>query len=154
MTAATQNIGNVVVSGASTNLNMQTGLVCDGLTVSSGGKVTTGSNALTIGANGSTINTGTTLDATGTPAISDGGDWSSLGTFTAGSSTVTFNKAASTQSLTPGTGNNFFNLTHSGSGTLTLGGALTVNNNLTNSAGILNNATFDITVSGDWAGSG
>ena len=33
--------------------------------------------------------------------------------------------------------------------TLTLGGALTVNNNLTNSAGILNNATFDITVSGD-----
>ncbi|MBI4970897.1 MAG: DUF2341 domain-containing protein [Candidatus Omnitrophica bacterium] len=73
------------------------------------------------------------------------GDWLSTGTFTAGVGMVTFD-SVNTQMLTSG-GSSFYDMTHSGSGTLQLQDALVISNNITNSAGTLdlNGQNFSVT---------
>jgi hypothetical protein len=68
-----------------------------------------------------------------------GGDWLDNGTFTSGTGTVTFNGA--NQSITKTSGETFYNLVLSGTGTKTLGGAISTTRDLT----INSNATLDIT---------
>ncbi|PIU40626.1 MAG: hypothetical protein COT00_00720 [Candidatus Omnitrophica bacterium CG07_land_8_20_14_0_80_50_8] len=128
-TAGIQNLGTLIVTGASTNLNMQTDLTCDSLALQASGVVTTNNYTLTIGTGGLNINLGTTLDATGTAAIDIAGDWTNSGVFTAGFSTVTFT-GTNDQSITPGV-SSFNNLTINntglaGSDDITIVGDLTV----------------------------
>ena len=95
----------------------------------------TGTSNLTVG-DGGVLMTGSTFIAPGAAkTFDDSGDFTNNGgTFTANSGTVTFDGAA--QSLTSG-GISFNNLTHNGTGTLTLQDALTVTGTLTNTAGML-----------------
>ncbi len=108
---------NLVVNG---NLN----ITCGTLTAS-GGSVTT---------------CGFSLSSTGVlnaPAVlNDSGNWTvTAGTFNPGTGMVVFTAATGTQVLQSG-GRAFYNLTHSGAGTLSLtGNALTVNGALVNAAG-------------------
>lgn len=103
--ATLQNIGAVAItktSGTASNnkLTLASGLSCDSLTIS--------------------VNN--TLDA-GNYALTCAGNWANSGTFTAGTSTVTFNKSSGTQTLNSGgtgTGKSFYNLQHSGAGTLSI----------------------------------
>ena len=89
--------------------------------------VSTGS----VDANGAFDATGGTITFTGAGNLYLGSTVTSLGTFTAGSSTVTYD-ASGDQTIAAIT---YYNLTTSGSGTKTLGGDLTVNNNLTVGSG-------------------
>lgn len=68
------------------------------------------------------------------------GSFTNTGTFTCGTGTVTYNGAAQTVRSTT-----YNNLVVSGSSTKTLGGAITVNGNLTVSAGTLSTSTYQIT---------
>jgi autotransporter-associated beta strand protein len=95
-----------------------------------GNNFTMSGTATATAAIGMTITGAVTIGATNTFAAgalshSVGGSWSSNGTFTANTSTITFNAASGTQTLNSG-GNNFYNITHSGAGTLQL-----LTNNLT-----------------------
>ncbi|HNV86485.1 MAG TPA: hypothetical protein PKL97_05915 [Candidatus Omnitrophota bacterium] len=126
--ACAVNTGGTYTAGSGTQ-------IFNGLLSISGGTFTGGTGA--IAANGGLSMTSGTLTAP-SGAFTAGGDWTiSGGTFNPGTGTVNFNKSSGTQTLTPG-GKSFYNLTHSGNGTLTLGGALTVTGTLTHSAG-----TFD-----------
>jgi hypothetical protein len=83
---------------------------------------------------GLTIQAGATLGA-GSNTLTVPGDFLNSGTFSANTSTVIFDRSAGTQTLDTG-GSAFYNLTHSGTGTLQLTNHnLTVSNALTNSAG-------------------
>ncbi|MFA5144057.1 MAG: filamentous hemagglutinin N-terminal domain-containing protein, partial [Candidatus Omnitrophota bacterium] len=89
---------------------------------------------------GDFTSTGTYTNSTSSSAIYVSGSWdSSAGTFTASTSTVMFNHASNTQTLNNGS-NSFYNLVHSGAGTLQITNNLTLldGGTLTNSAG-----TFD-----------
>jgi hypothetical protein len=101
------------------------------------------------------------LDATRngarTSTITVGGNWLNYGTgsapsqFVADNSTVVFNKASGTQTLNSGgaTGN-FYNLTHSGAGTLQLAtNNLVASGALLNSAGTLDPNAKNITTTGN-----
>jgi hypothetical protein len=106
-----------------------------------------------------TINTGATLALNGnnltvTGNSTDPGNWSNSGTFTSGgANTVTFDNASATQTLNNGA-SSFFNLTHSGAGTLQLAtNNLSVTGALTNSAGTLNANNLNISVGGNWTNS-
>ncbi|MBU2102166.1 MAG: hypothetical protein KKF80_02100, partial [Candidatus Omnitrophica bacterium] len=107
------------------------------------------SGNLTIGANG-------TLNAAGY-AISLDGNWSNSGTFNHGNNTVTFTKAAGTQTLDSGgtgAGKTFYDFVFSGAGTLQpVTNHIKVDHNLTFNAGAgaFDNATNDkaISVTGD-----
>ncbi len=114
-----------------------------------------------IGANGGGDTGLKTLNATGAggrnSTITVGGDWLNYGTgsasstFVADNSTVIFNKTSGTQNLTSG-GSSFYNLTHSGAGTLKLlANALTVTHDLTNSGGTLDSNGQTINVAGTWS---
>lgn len=70
-----------------------------------------------------------------------GGNWLDNGTFTSGTGTVTFNGA--NQSITKTSGETFYNLILSGTGTKTLGGNISATNDLT----VNSNTTLDITTS-------
>lgn len=83
-------------------------------------------NALTV-TNNITISSGV-LNANNLN-ITLGGNWLNSGTFTPGTATVNFN--GTNQSITKTTGETFNHLTLSGTGTKTLGGAITTNGNLT-----------------------
>ncbi|MGE3340404.1 MAG: beta strand repeat-containing protein [Candidatus Altimarinota bacterium] len=74
------------------------------------------------------------------------GDWLNTGTFTADTSTVDFN-GSGTQSLISG-GDSFATVTHSGSGTLQLAGALTVAPTFNNTAGTFDLNGYDWTMTG------
>ncbi len=72
------------------------------------------------------------------------------GTFVSRLGTVTFSAATGTQTLQCPQGG-FYNLTHSGAGTLQLStNTLVVTNNLVNSAGILDSNSQDVIVGGNW----
>ena len=97
-----------------------------------------------------------TLDVTATNyALNVGGNWTNTGTFTPRSGTVTLNGGA--QTVTKVTGETFFNLICAGSGTKTLGGAITTNNNLTINVGSgldVNASNFSVTVRQNWTNNG
>ncbi len=111
-----------------------------------------GSNyALSIGL--LTIASGSTLTANAS-AITVGDNYSNAGTFTAGTSTVTFNKSSGTQTLNSGS-SSFYNLTHSGAGTLQLiTNALTVSNNFTNSGGTFDANGLALNIAGNFDNNG
>lgn len=84
------------------------------------------------------IASGATLSG-GSATISIGGNWSNSGTFSSGTGTVNFNGGGD-QSISSTTFNHLS--INKGSGTATPGANLTVNGNLTISAGTFNLATF------------
>ncbi|MBU4487832.1 MAG: filamentous hemagglutinin N-terminal domain-containing protein, partial [Candidatus Omnitrophica bacterium] len=123
-----------------------------------GYNLTVGGN-LTIGFNDETglrkLDATRNVGAGRTSTITVGGNWLNYGTGTAPSqfiaddSTVIFNKASGTQTLTSGTTNSsFYNLTHSGAGTLQLADALSVTGAFINSVGIFDANTMTVTVTG------
>ena len=85
------------------------------------------------------------------------GNWTNSGTFTSGTGTVNFTAGSGTQTLTSGgsgTGKLFYDLTHSGVGTLQLvTNAIDIDGNFTNSAGIFDANGFNIYVAGNWSNS-
>jgi hypothetical protein len=85
-----------------------------------------------------TINSGATLTINTTNTLQLNGNWSNSGTFTPNSSTVTFN---ATSAISGSSTNSFYNLTISGSVTLTApsGGTINIANNLTNSGTFIPN---------------
>ena len=118
--------------------------------------VVNGNLVITCGtfAPGASVTTcGLSLSSTGllnAPAVlSDSGNWTVTGgKFSHGTGTVIFTGATGTQTLQSG-GRVFFNVTHSGAGTLLLSGAgLTVNGTLTNSAGVLQTNNQSVIVGG------
>lgn len=94
-----------------------------------------------------TVNSGATLTLTGTGTLNIAGTLTNNGTFT-NSGTVNFNGTSGQQTFTGL--NSFYNLTLSNSTGLLLPSAITINNNLTISAGILNANNFNLTVTGNW----
>jgi autotransporter-associated beta strand protein len=96
------------------------------------------------------IQTGGTFNLSSS-TIHDMGVWMRslpfAGTFSAGTGTVDFNLASGSQTEI-NAGNPFFNLTHSGAGTLQLSENLTANNALLNSAGTLDALGHNISVTG------
>jgi hypothetical protein len=96
---------------------------------------------LIIGSDGLAQNSGVFLVA-GSSTITDAGNWSEIGpgVFLPGMGTVDFNGGAGTTQQLDSGGSAFFNLTHSGPGTVVLiNSPLAVNENFVNSAG-----TFDL----------
>jgi len=85
------------------------------------------------------------------------GNWTNSGTFTSGTGTVNFTAGSGTQTLTSGgtgTGKLFYDLTHSGAGTLQLNSnAIDIDGAFTNSAGIFDANGFNIYVAGNWSNS-
>jgi len=85
------------------------------------------------------------------------GNWTNSGTFTSGTGTVNFTAGSGTQTLTSGgsgTGKLFYDLTHSGVGTLQLNSnAIDIDGAFTNSAGIFDANGFNIYVAGNWSNS-
>jgi filamentous hemagglutinin family protein len=92
-----------------------------------------------------TINANASLTASSSAAFNVTGNWVNSGTFTHNNGTVTFNAGnGTTQTLNSG-GSSFYNLTHSGAGTLRLvTNALTVGGTFTNSAGTFDTDTNDL----------
>lgn len=117
--------------------------------------------AISVDASGGsvTIGSGGTLNA-GARAISCSGNWNATsGTFTDGTSTVTFTGTSGTISITPGgtdENHDFYNITFNdaaGTATYQLQGALDVNNDLTVTDGILDTksgSNYAITVARDF----
>jgi hypothetical protein len=117
---------NVVIASTSTRMPTISGSVtCNNLTVNAGA-------TLTLAAAG-TLNTGGTLTNNGT--MTNNG-------------TINFNGVAGQQSFSGIT--TFYNLTLSNTNGLLLPAGVTVNNNLTITAGTLNTNDFNISVKGNW----
>lgn len=93
-----------------------------------------------------------TLTIVNTPAINVSGDWDfSTGVLSAGSSTVTFTDTGSQTLDSGGTANAFYNLSHNGSGTLTiLNNDVQLNGTFNNTAGTVDANGQAIYVAGDW----
>lgn len=146
-TIAAVNYGNLVLSGAGAKtLSSSTTQICSNLTLS-GTASTSAVVGLSIGGN-VTLEAGTTFSA-GTFTHTVGGNWSSQGTFNAGTSTIDFAGTNSGEVLS----GNFHLLTFSGSGAKTLVGDISVGSNLL----ISNNLTASsgtITLSGNWVNNG
>lgn len=146
-TIAAVNYGNLVLSGAGAKtLSSSTTQICSNLTLS-GTASTSAVVGLSIGGN-VTLEAGTTFSA-GTFTHTVGGNWSSQGTFNAGTSTIDFASTNSGEVLS----GNFHLLTFSGSGAKTLVGDISVGSNLL----ISNNLTASsgtITLSGNWVNNG
>lgn len=94
-----------------------------------------------------TVNSGATLTLAGTGTLNIAGTLTNNGTFT-NSGTVNFNGTSGQQTFTGLS--SFYNLTLSNSAGLLLPSAITINNNLTLWAGILNANNYNITVKGNW----
>jgi uncharacterized repeat protein (TIGR01451 family) len=127
---------NVIISGGELELDASSDLTVGGTLTVSGGTLD-GLNG-TIDANGAvSLSSGTLIAPSGNLAVA--GNWTKTGgTFTSGTGTVTFDAASGTQTLTSGgitDNDDFYNITHSGAGTLQLQDALVVKATLTNSAG-------------------
>ncbi len=93
--------------------------------------------------NNITINTGATLTITGSNTLTVSGDWSNSGTFTANTSTVTYN--GTVQNLA---GVTYNNLIISGGNTKTMQGNVTINGTLTLTNGniSLGSSNFNLTL--------
>jgi len=122
------------------------------LLFNAGTKVTV-TTALNIDNNGKgsiDMSAGGTLSIGGTISVTD------LGTWTPGTGTVEYNKSGN-QTITAALGS-YNNLITSGSGTKTLGGAITVNGNLTigssTTLDVSSGGNYGLVVKGDWSNSG
>jgi hypothetical protein len=107
----------------------------------------TGSETVTLGeaitiSNALTISAGTFDVSASNYAVSIGGSFTNDGTFTERSGTVTF---TGTGTINGTTSTTFYNFTVNSSGTATLGTTMTVNNNLTVTAGTLDCEQYQIT---------
>ncbi|MCL5406976.1 MAG: hypothetical protein M1429_00525 [Patescibacteria group bacterium] len=136
-TSNAQDMGDFQTSVASTNVTLQDALNADAITIDASTTLTANNQNISVGEN-----------------------YANAGTFTAGSGTVTFDKASGTQTLNSGgtgTGFLFNNLTHSGAGTLQLvTNTLDVNGTFTNSSGTFDAATnnLNMTFAGAWNNTG
>lgn len=145
----TAGSGKVTFNGASQNVDPNSQAFND---VEFGG---TGTKTL----QGALVATGTltissTLDVGANQSINVAGSWVNSGTFTAQSGTVTFDGTA--QSINS-SGQPFFNLTLSNSGTKTLAAALDVNGALTIDNGVTLDdgvSTYAINLAGNWTNNG
>ena len=116
----------------------------------------TATNQPVIGAAGAVCNSisiNGSLTISGTNGLAVSGSWLNAGTFTANNSTVTFNASSGTQTVNNLT-QSFYNVTHSGAGTLQLvTNSLIASNSITNSAGTIDLAGKNLTT-GDINGLG
>jgi len=94
-----------------------------------------------------TVNTGATVTLTGTGTLNIAGTLTNSGTFT-NTGTVNFNGTTGQQTFAGI--NSFYNLTVSNSTGLLLPSSITILNDLTITAGILNANNFNITIAGNW----
>jgi len=109
----------------------------------------------TVIANNLTINTTNTLNSNGFD-LNVAGNWSNSGTFTPGTRTVTFDGTAA-QLITRVSGETFYDVVFANAGTKTLGGNITVSNNLTINAGStldVSASNFTINVAKNWTNNG
>ncbi len=149
------SFNNIIIAPASTltapagNMNVGGNWTNSGTFNANGGTVTfNGTTAI----GGSSIDTFNNVTITGSltaPAgnMNVGGNWTNSGTFNANGGTVTF-ISSGTQTLNSG-GNVFYNITHSGSGTLELvTGPLTVTHDFNNAAGAFDLNGQDWTMTG------
>ncbi len=104
------------------------------------------------------INTaGVLSQANSGSTITVANSWANLGTYTANSSTITFNGASVSKTITNSGAGNFYNLIINGTGsTYTLGSNLTVANDFTITSGTfdVSGSNFTLGVTGNWSVSG
>jgi hypothetical protein len=126
------NYNNLTIDKSAGTANLNSPVIINGnLTLSMGGALAVNAE-LNIGGNVN-IGASTSLNANGS-AITVGGNWIRMGTFTSGTSTVVF-KGSGAQSIDATTFNNI--IINKASGIASPGGALTINGNLTDSTGTL-----------------
>lgn len=148
-TAAGQWTGNVstdwanasnwcsgVVPGATTDVTITSG-VTNMPTISS-----------SVNCRNLTVNAGATVNVTGTGILNIAGTLTNSGTFPNTTGTINFNGTTGQQTFAGI--NAFYNLSVSNSNGLLLPSSITVANDLTLSAGVLNANNFNITVAGNW----
>ncbi len=126
-----------------------------GITIPSGSSLNINTGILNVA--GDINNSGTLVLTTGTITLT--GNWINSGTFTAGTGTVDFTAGDGiTQTLNSGgtgAGKLFYNLTHSGAGTLKLvTNPIDIDGNFTNSAGTFDANGLNISCAGNWSNSG
>ncbi len=157
-------ISKVAGTFLAASLFLGTSAFAQGLTVPAGSSLDVNTGTLRVAGN---ITVAGTLE-TSTGAVSLTGNWdNSAGTYTPGTGTLEFNGTAVTQTLISGgigAGNLFYDVTHSGSGTVTLStDAVNIDNNFTNSAGTWDvsalgctggTASCGMTVAGGWDNDG
>jgi hypothetical protein len=139
--------GTVNYNGTSTYATLNLGSTYNNLVFNGSGGSWSAPGDVTV--NGSmTLADGTYTAPAGTLSIS--GNWIMAGgAFLANSGTVAFN-GTGTQTFDPG-GQTFYNVTHSGSGTLLLINApLIVNHDFYSTAGTFDLNMEDVTIGGDW----
>ncbi len=120
-----------------------------GLTIPAGSALNV--NACSLSVEGDVVCGGTIQTTTG--SISLTGNWTlSSGAFESGTGTVNFNATSGTQVLIMGgVSNEFYNLTHSGAGTVSLStNNIDINNNFINSAGTFVTNNLNLNVGKDW----
>ncbi len=126
-----------------------------GLTINPGLKVDVNDTNLKV--QGTFKNDGTLIATAGTVTVT--GDWSSSGVFTPGNGSVEFSASSGAQTLDlggSGSEKSFFNLVHSGAGSVILsnGGFIDINGKFINSNGTFDTAGKDMFVAGSWVNSG
>jgi hypothetical protein len=141
--------GAVTLSGGTFTAGSSSQTFNGGLTVS-GGTFTGSSGAVTT--TNLTMTSGTLTAPSG--AFNVSGNWATTGgTYTPGSNTVTFTKSSGTQTVN-NSQTGFYNLVHSGAGTLQLvTNHMTVTNDITNSDGTLDLNNLNLTIGGNYSNS-
>ncbi len=149
--------GSLTLAAAGSTFNANGQTVSLGSLTQSNGTFTVGSSNITISGD---VNLSGGIFNNNTGNVSVAGNWSnsSPGIFNGNPGTITFTKTSGIQTLdSGGTGNNyyFYNLIHSGLGTLRLtGNNLDINGDMTNSAGTLDSNTKNISTAGSWNSTG
>jgi autotransporter-associated beta strand protein len=128
---------NLTINGSSGG---GTGIASLGITASGSASVIVGGNVLTVNNTGGPPEDAHLIFGSGSLTISGNFTLGTFSTFTSGTGTVIFNKSSGTQTFN-GDAQSFYNVTHSGAGTLQLSTyALTTTNSFNNSGG----GTFDL----------
>jgi len=150
-----RNTGTGVLGPTGSTLNIAGNLDIGDLTYNGQPTLDNSVNNINVTVSGNLSTAGGSYSGTliaGSATYNVGGNWnSSAGTFTCDTSTINFD-GSGTQTLNSGgtgTGKDFYNLTHSGAGTLQIIiNNLTVTNTLTNSAGTIDLNGLTLTLSG------
>jgi hypothetical protein len=142
---------DIIYTVTTNNLTLEDGyklIVNAGDTYEPGGAVTTDPSSNASTTDGDILIESTAVMTVGTNAISCGGDWTNSGTFTKSSGqTTTFTATATGHSIAPGS-SNFDSVTFNGTGGgWSFSAAVTIDGDLTMTAGTLS-GTNNITVSG------